>query len=355
MIFCLLVVPAASVAPPSEGFGLATGMAKATYVFRAPGGPRPPEYKNDGYAQTVSGADGEWIVRVEVNLTPLRVRTPFRPGMIPDVGLPQDLADALSRSLAPCKRADEAVDAVLLFFKRNIRYAEKPGGDESLEHVFARREASCVGLTRAACAVIGGLGIPCREVVGLKVPPGTGRSIILEGGKLHAWIEVDYPGTSPVFCDVLTSSGWVGARYILLKRGEGLDVGSLARLKSGTVTCVESDDQVFFEPKAGLKCVLWARPSTDSFTGALVSGKFLTREGEPVPGRATLMGQNDSASMELWEGNFFFRDLEPGGYRLLLEPEGHSPMEKEVLLSTLDKRYLIFYCCNDGRKGRSAN
>ena len=172
IVFCSLLAHAAPVSPQGEGYGWATGTAKATYVFRAPGGPRPPDYKNDGYTQTVSGADGEWIVRVGIDLTPLRVRAPFRPGVIPSADLPKDLAEALSQDLAPCRRADEAVNAVLLFLKRSIRYAEKPGFDESLQQVFARREASCVGFTRAACALIGGLGIPCREVVGLKVPPG---------------------------------------------------------------------------------------------------------------------------------------------------------------------------------------
>lgn len=94
--------------------------------------------------------------------------------------------------------------------------------------------------------------------------------MVLEGGILHAWLEVDYPGTGSVFCDVLTSSGWVGAQYVVLRRGEGLDVGRLSGLKSGSVTCVQSDDEIFFEPKAGLKCVLWARPSVETFTGALI-------------------------------------------------------------------------------------
>lgn len=59
--------------------------------------------------------------------------------------------------------------------------------------------------------------------------------------------------------------------------------------------------------------------------------------------------------MDLWEGNFFFRDLEAGGYRLVLEPEGHAADEKEILLSSMDRRYLIFYCCNDGPKKGAAH
>ena len=244
---------------------------------------------------------------------------------------------------------------MLLFLKQNLKYVEKAPDDEAPDAVFQRREASCVGLTRAACAIIGGLGIPCREVVGFKAAPGIGRAALLEGGRLHAWLEVDYPGSGSVFCDVLTSSGWVGPSYVVLRRGQGLGVGDLAGLKGGTLTCSRREDRIFFEPAAGVKCLLWARPpATAMVMGALLTGKYLTPEGAPMVGRATLRGQADSVSMDLWEGNFFFRDLEPGGYDLLLEPEGSPPEAKEIFLTSMDKRYLIIYSGNGGPKKAGA-
>lgn len=341
----LLVLPLFFALPlhaQQPGFGWVSGNARAVHRIHAPGAPKPPAYANDGFIQSVTGSDGDWTVTVEVNPKALKVRAPFRPKALPGASLPQDLAAPLASALSRCQRTDEAVNAVLLFLKCRFKYLEKPAFSETFAEVASRRAASCVGLTRAAVAILSGLGIPCREVVGFRAPPLPGPTKI-EGGRLHAWIEVDYPGTGSVFCDVLRSSGWVGPDYVVLRRGEGLDVGGLAAYGGGTFECTERSDRIFFEPASKTLCVLWARPSVSAFTGNILTGKLLGPTDSPVEGQVRLSGPGDSVAMDLWDGNFFFRDLEPGQYELLLSPKGAASQRTSVALDVMDKRHLVFY------------
>jgi hypothetical protein len=267
--------------------------------------------------------------------------------VIPDLGIPLDLISDLSGGLTPCRTVPEAVDAVMLFLRRHIRYRERVPFEESPERVLERGEASCVGFARSACAILGGLGVSCREVLGLKLPPGP-QSVVLEGGLLHAWLEVDYPGSGPAFSDPLRSSGWVGPQYLVLRRGGSLEVGELAALKGARVTRERWEDRVFFEPNAGASTVLWVRPSPGTPTGSLISGKLLTGSEDPARGKATLSKEGYSVSMTLWEGNFFFTRLAPGTYRLSLAPRGQKPKEEAITIGSRERRYLVFYCLDDG-------
>jgi hypothetical protein len=284
---------------------------------------------------------------VEVWLSPPPARAPFNPTVIPDLGVPLDWVSGLSESLGPCRTVPEAVDAVMLFLKRHVRYKERVSFEETPRRVFARREASCVGFTRCACAILGGLGISSREVLGLKLPPGP-RTVVLEGGLLHAWLEVDYPGSGPAFCDPLRSSGWVGAQYVVLRQGEGLEVGELAALKGAKVTRELWEDRIFFDPSPGTPAAIWVRDEPDTSTGTLLSGKLIDAHGDPVAGEAALSKEGYSVSMPLWEGNFFFVGLAPGSYRLTLAPRGKRAREEAVLLGSRQKRYLVFCALDDG-------
>ncbi len=308
--------------------------------------------KINGYQQRVEDTPRGYLIDVDVTAPPLRVRTPFRPGLLPpSLGLPPEAALGLRESLAGCQRADEAVEAVLLYLRTHLHYANRPDFTESIPKIFERGQASCVGLTAAACGILNALGIHCREVVGILLPSGV-SSVRLEGGMLHAWIEVDYDGDAgPVYCDAWRSYGWVPAEYIVLRTGGGLSVGTLARYAGATLTRLDFRDRLFYEPAPGTACVLWKRPEQSSFTGTLVSGKLLGPMDAPLAGQAELIGDGASASMPLWEGNFFFRDLEPGRYRLVLRHPGAPPVEAPVRVGPMDKRSLVFYSRNGGAGG----
>lgn len=278
----------------------------------------------------------------------MRVRAPFRPGRLPEsLPLTPPQRVALTRALSDCQRVDEAVDAVLLFVRTHLRYVQRPDFKETTDEVFKRGEGSCVGATRASLDILKALGIGCREVVGLELPP-SGAPTLLEGGMLHAWLEVDYPDAGSAFYDPFRSCGWVPADYLLLRRGGGLASGDLEAFSGGKVRVLNRRDRLFFEPAPATSCVLWARPQVAAFTGTLVSAKVLGPLDLPVEGRASLAGEGSSAAMDLWQGNCFFRDLEPGQYVLSITPKGRKTTRFPVTIRSMDKRFLLLYSQSDG-------
>jgi hypothetical protein len=280
---------------------------------------------------------------VRVDAAPLKVRVPFRPGKIPpSLHLPQALSSLLAGAIAPCQRADEAVDAVLLTLRRHIRYVEKARFAETELEVAERGEGSCVGMTRLAAAILKSLGVDCREVVGLKLPVREGP-VTLEGGLLHAWLEIDYAGGPSVFCDPWRSSGWVPETYVVLRTGGGYEPGPLSVYAGGTSRCLAHADRLFFEPQSGTKAVLWKRSAGRSVTGAFLAGKLLGPLDAPLPGRASLTGPSGVVTEELWEGNFFFGDLQAAQYDVVAEAAGEAPQRASVRLGPMDTRTLVFY------------
>jgi hypothetical protein len=296
----------------------------------------------------VEGTAGHWRIKVQVSLRPLRVRTPFRPGRLPaSLDLPASAARSLEARLSNCAREDQAVDAVLIFLRERLHYKQKPDFDETLKSVMAKGESSCVGMTRAAVTILRALGVTCREIVGIKVPASK-APLSLEGGRLHAWIEIDFPMAGPVFCDPLRSTNWVPQNYVVLRDGGGLAVGGLKAYTGGRISLLDQKDRTFYEPPAGIDCLLWARPSVAYRTGSIITGKLLGRMDIPLPGTATLAGNGGLVSMKLWEGNFFFEGLDPGVYELTVVSAGGSRQRENVRLTGMDKRRLIFYSRTEG-------
>jgi hypothetical protein len=312
-------------------------------LLSAPKAPAPPAYENDGYRQTVTSEGGAWRVRVEVDAAPLKVRVPFRPGKVPpSLHLPQALSSLLAGAIAPCQREDEAVDAVLLTLRRHIRYVEKARFAETELEVAERGEGSCVGMTRLAAAILKSLGVACREVVGLKLPLREG-SVTLEGGLLHAWLEVDYGEGHRVFCDPWRSSGWVPETYLVLRTGGGFEPGPLAAYTGGAERCVAHTDRIFYEPQPGAKAALWRRSADRSLGGAALTGKVLGPLDTPLRGTVSLGGPSGTVSEDLWEGNFFFGDLQAAQYGLVVAPAGEPPQRAALRLRPMDRRTLVFY------------
>jgi hypothetical protein len=340
--FCLAAGAAPGASLPA-GFGTVSGRATAVYILAAAHAPAPPDYKNDGYEQTVTEAAGGHRVAVSINPSPLQIRTPFHPGRLPaSLGLPSGFLAALNAALASCQRADDAVDAVLLTVHRSIRYVQRAQFEETPAEVLRRREASCVGMTRLSAVLLRTLGLTCREVVGLRVPIREGP-VVLEGGALHAWLEIAYPGGPTVFCDPLRSSGWVPETYLVLRIGGGFETGALNAYSGAVIRCESHRDRVFYEPEPRAKSVLWRRPSTAAYTGTLLTGKVLGPLDAPAAGSVRLEGAGGSVSMDLWEGNFFFRDLEAGEYLLVAIPQNAPSQRALVRLNPVDRRSVLFY------------
>ena len=340
--FCL-AAGAALGAPLPAGFGTVSGRAAAVFLLTAPGAPSPPCYKNDGYEQAVTDGAGGRRVAISVDPSPLKIRTPFHAGRLPaSLALPSDFSTALDAALASCQRADEAVDAVLLTVHRSLRYVQRTDFEETPAEVLRRREASCVGMTRLSAVLLRALGLACREVVGLRIPLREGP-VVLEGGALHAWLEIAYPGGPTVFCDPLRSSGWVPETYLVLRIGGGLEPGALSAYSGAVIRCESHRDRVFYEPEPRATSVLWRRPSAAGYTGTLLTGKVLGPLDAPARGSVRLEGAGGTVSMDLWEGNFFFRDLEAGEYLLVASPQNAPSQRAQVRLNPVDRRSVLFY------------
>lgn len=328
---------------PAPGYGSVSGSASSTFLLSAPAVPAPPAYSNDGYRQAVTSDAGAWRVEVKVDASPLKVRVPFSPRKIPpSLHLPQALSSRLAGAIAPCQRADEAVDAVLVTLRRNIRYVEKARFAETEAEVAERGEGSCVGMTRLSVAILRSLGVDCREVIGLKLPVREGN-VTLAGGLLHAWLEVDYAGGPTVFCDPWRSSGWVPETYLVLRVGGGYEPGPLSAYAGGTARCLAHADRIFYEPQPGVKADLWRRSGGRSATGASLAGKLLGPLDAPLTGAVRLAGPSGDVSEELWEGNFFFGDLQAAQYEIAVVPLGEPPQRASVRLAPMDRRTLVFY------------
>lgn len=332
--------------------GWVSGWAQAAYRLDAPGAPAPPAVEVNGFRQEVLPEGGGWEIRVQVSAGPLGVRTPFaaRP-LPPSPQLPQAFRERLGRSLSASKRLDEALVAILETMRSALEYDEAAGFEETPEEVLRKGRASCIGFSRTARFLLDSQGLTSRYVIGLRAPAS--RELMrLEGGRLHAWLEVALPGIGAVYCDPLLSVGWVPQRYVALRAGDTLEPGDLQAYKGGRLVTRSTKDRLAFEPPQGGPCRLWARPNVAASTGGLIHGKFLGEGDRPLEGRARLEGDGLAVSMDLWEGNFFFRDLVPGRYGLVVESPGSKPLRASVVLGPMDKRFLVLYSQSLGEPGK---
>jgi len=319
-----------------------SGRARAVYVLGGVFRPLLRDYSNDGYRQAVTpSSDGGVEVRVEVRADAWPVRAPFRFAGLP-TWIPEDLRRPLEGRLRRCQRQDEALRSVLLELRNRLRYRERPDFEETPEAVLAAGQGSCVGMTRLSGRLLRDLGIEAREVLGLRLTPGR-ESHRMEGGILHAWLEIRMDGCGRAFCDPWMSIGWVPEHYLVLRVGGGLQVGALKETLGEIVRAADREDRIFFEPAPETSCILWSRPAIRGFTGTLVTGKVLGEADAPVSGRATIVAGERATSMDLWRGNFFFRDLNPGRYQLRIDTPGGKPQVADLEVHPLDKKRIVLY------------
>lgn len=327
------------------GVGCVQGRSAARYSLTLPpGAPVLPEFSNNGYRQSVQRDGDREIVTVRVDLEPLRLRLPFSPDWTAPVftEMPRPFLKGLKRQVAGSQRMQEAVNAVLLYLKSHVRYVQRPRFEETARQVCRRGEASCVGLTDLCSKIFNAWGLKCQTVIGLRFPESV-HSLVLAGGVLHAWLELDCGKDRRFFCDPWFSAGWVPASYIVLRVGGGLGPGALARDRGGRVRLLARKDRIFYEPGEAVRSVIWERPNVNAFTGNLLTGKVLKDMDTPARGRAVLASGNAEVSQDLWRGNFFFRDLTPGAYTLKIQVSGRELRRYNIQMSIMDRKQLVIY------------
>lgn len=355
-LFILALLFSTAVLPASRsGIGWVTGHAEAVYHLRCNGKASPPEVATNGYEQKVQRVKDGWLISVKVSASPFKVGQTFTPGKLPSsLPLSSRQAHLLGAMLNRCGKTDDVVRAVVFFLHSELRYTARPDFAETPANVLRAKRASCVGAVRAAVSILRALRISCRPVIGIRFPDDGRESLLLEGGVLHAWLEVDYPSAGRVFTDVFSSINWVPQSFIVLRTGEGLSANGLDYL-GGTLERLRQHDRVFFVAPSLRLCSLWERPSAaPPLEEGLISGKFLSEGDLPGSGKAVLTGNNSSVSMDLWNGNFFFTGLKDGGYRISIEPDVGKAVRRGVEIRNMDKRFIILYSHRVGEKEVSA-
>lgn len=202
-----------------------------------------------GYRVVLASPDGASLeARVEIDATPLYDAAPFPPDprslpaeVRPALAVAPDAeADVLARLLTGGSRTVlEAVEKVVSYTSRRIRY-ERPGaGEETAALTRARGFGSCVGRSLLAAELLRRAGIPARQVSGVLVasdPSELGpdsRELWSEdlGGVRHRWIEAWVPGLGWVPSDPGGLANAVTARHLALAAapGPGFRIRTLAR------------------------------------------------------------------------------------------------------------------------------
>ena len=193
---------------------------------------RPVE--NPGYRVALSSPDGTTLnVRVVVDGRPLRDDQAFP---VPSSSLPEELRgtvlrhpdddlDRLARFLTRGARsALEAVERVVAYTSRRIRYDPPGPGTETAASCLARGRGSCVGRSLLAEDLIARAGIPARQVTGILTASAPGELpeeaqafwVAAISGVRHRWIEAYIPGLGWVPSDPAGLANTVTARYLAL-------------------------------------------------------------------------------------------------------------------------------------------
>jgi transglutaminase-like putative cysteine protease len=205
-------------------------------------GPAPWRYarpvEGPGYRIALSSPDGRTLeARVEVEAAPLTRDAPFPPSratLSPEgrTVLAEPLADdpdldfLSQRLLAGARTTLEAVERVVAFTARRIRYVLPDGSTETAAGTLRARRGSCVGRSVLAAELLLRAGVPARQVTGILAAQGP-RDLTPEsravfnaelGGVRHRWIEVFVPGLGWVPSDPGGLANTVTARHLALGR-----------------------------------------------------------------------------------------------------------------------------------------
>lgn len=189
-----------------------------------------------GYRVALSSPDGRSLVAtVEVEGSPLRDTAPYPPdpASLPEEArrilaepLPaDDELEALSRMLLRGATTQlEAVERVVAWVSRRIRYEPPSLIPESAATCHLSRRGSCVGRSLLAADLLRRGGVPARQVTGILTASepeeltGGSRELFNDGisGVRHRWIEVYVPGLGWVPSDPGGLANTVTARHLAL-------------------------------------------------------------------------------------------------------------------------------------------
>jgi len=344
---CSLIILAmtATLAFAAGGVGSVSGKSSASYEISFPnGGLEMPSMRNDGYDQRAVKTKDGWLVEVSVSAGPLRAREEWFLTKKMEKSLAamdRKVGRAMAARLAGAVSRDEAVMAVLRFIGDNWSYVQKDDSGMSLEEMLASREASCLGMVRLAGRVLDILGIPSSEITGIRFP-ACSRESELRGGALHAWLEVEVERGRRVFCDPMSSFGFVPQYFIVLRRGGGLSREELRAVSGGKVILTSNEDRIFYDPMSSVKPDFWVRPPFDSASQGVLLGKALERGDMPARGKARLSCGDRVLECELWDGNFYFKIASPGTYVMDVLPAAPArPSTLRIELSDLSRRMIV--------------
>lgn len=254
-----------------EGFAAPRprSVESATYLVE---GPEPWKavraVEGAGYRVVLSSPDGRALVAtVEVDGAPVADAAPWpvEPRALPAEArallsepLPaDDELESLSRLLLRGATTElEAVERVVAWVARRIRY-ESPGLiPESAASCHRSRRGSCVGRSLLAADLLRRGGVPARQVTGILTAreaselTGSSQELFNEGisGVRHRWIEVFVPGLGWVPSDPGGLANMVTARHLALPGAppEGFGLTVLAR---GPSLAFLSNDGTFARPR----------------------------------------------------------------------------------------------------------
>ena len=219
------------------------------------GGPEPWKavraVEGGGYRVVLSSPDGRTLLAtVEVDGSPVRDVAPYpvdpralpaeARGLLSEPLPADDELESLSRMLLRGATTElEAVERVVAWVSKRIRY-EAPGLiAESAASTLRSRRGSCVGRSLLAADLLRRGGVPARQVTGVltarepdELTEGS-RELFNEGisGVRHRWIEVFVPGHGWVPSDPGGLANTVTARHLALPGAppEGFGLTVLSR------------------------------------------------------------------------------------------------------------------------------
>jgi hypothetical protein len=197
--------------------------------------------ESPGYRLALSAPDGVTLEAVvEVDAAPLADEAKFPPSKsdLPAEAAgylaapPDPEADSLSRVLTRGSATVlEAIEHVIAFTSRRIRYELPTGAPEAAASCRARGRGSCVGRSLLAADLLARAGIPARQVTGVlaasrpeELTPDT-RAVFSAalGGVRHRWIEAWVPGLGWVPSDPGGLANALSARHVALSRAPAPD------------------------------------------------------------------------------------------------------------------------------------
>lgn len=316
VVWCISLGLALLAAPGAWGAGRVVEGVDQAFII-PPSGALVEPYSNDGYSVARRGRGFE----VQVAVTPLRSRARFE---VPARPLGDSIGALAWRLVAGTHLESNAVERILGWVSRNVRYDLDRRQDQAAEAVLARRGGYCTGIARLSVALLRSIGIKAREVDGYVL-----QSSRNDGPGYHRWIEVYYPDKGWVFSDPESTHGFVPATYLRLadRRVTPTWSGEPGRL------VWRRDHLSIVDQAPGLAAQVWARALTrERRAGALDLTIDRRQDGE-----AWLHGAGFRWREEVIRGRASFVGLEAGRYRLDLRLANGSRLQRTIDLGPKER------------------